>query len=1813
MRHFLPFYEALVFFVQGTKVSSTVGMLLADLTFDILRMDPLTNTFVNSLDTRMHSQLLFLIKSSIQIVKYLYLVEDHNRGNIHQFLISLLHDTFTETKNPFRALIVDTMFYADDSQQQYRVTNGTYCLLTLIQAVVQAPNQRVKTAANSTNKLLEPEEMLSESYRVISTIILEIFQRFNNKETASEYYQTMSGLLQEMTVALQSPIWPSASIFVEKSVFAFLLQLKKLLGEDAGNMEGSSSSAKRDLAQINLTLDALSLISERISTLTREIISQKQENMSALLSSSTKTIEKGQQVSDFVIQSLQLKSTEVQPLWQAFLQKEEQRGSGSYWNESLESPQRQGSLSSLSSPKTKKSKEKEKSAELPFMKQLDAFMEVISDTVDLLEDNISSFENTATISNLLNDGGINLTFDLLGNLSESQDLSLLLSSVSPLDLKYSRLVRYLVEHNGSPFFYLSGLSAPGQVTRETKRESDESLRDAFLFLVSFWAQQNKGKTDSSQPASPNKNARNTSNQDVSSSSKALLELAAILTERPTPGSSQKPQLPSFLLEVKAQGRKLVQDICKSVVEERTLHSLLSKILDCFLFMVGDSSPLIRARSVKSLSRLLQTNFSLLDEKENLDRVIVSILYDRSIAVREEGVKLIGPIISSAYPKHCDTLLEELKPLLLDEGISVRKSSIVIIRDILQNQPIHPQYIDLCSRLLERLAYPKEEETIKEIICSIFQQIWFSPPSSSAVLAMRKIFLSASTSSAGSAAVVSNESKSMDELDHRGSSSDVVENPYYQLGLLSRALSRGKEISKQATLKDFTDFHFEFTALQLIEIALLESSHSWILVLLQELLHGKAGGSETSSAAKARREAAYQHCYKIVSFMVELLLLIEENKHQAVRNFLTVRKFSPQEYKASIISTIALFCEAHPPFVSKHLLTFLPYLKGDSNLSRELNMVVSGHIIRILESTALLEKSNLSLASPEGIIQDLANIAFTHSGKNISSAISCIATLISCVTMDALPFFRLIERCYQRLLEVARTVTDVNQPLHPEQSGRLQRFMVMFGYICEHSRKCKALLMKLPTSFFASQNDPDSNPQLKKLLILETEKVASQSFVSIVSIDPRTFHGVCYAAVLFGLSLMREMQVQLRSIQALCGIFAGYPRIMLHAKETQLIQRILSAEFSELIHERFLIGLKDMMVSEEKLLEKKATLKQMKEVGVELISQSNRDTVLGGPVDHDSDATIAGFVLQQYLKILTNFLEMKSTSLRFATLQLLATLLRQGMICPLDVLALAIMLLGDENEEIRQESFILLQIQDERHPNFLDSRLLEGIEKTHDFQFHTFHHLAPLLPKQRQTDTAHSIFSNLYLSCILPNKRRKINFLYGLLRKALTLLVGENPFLSLQNKAAEIPAGESVSVSVPGQEPLASPAKGSSLHVVSPQKSTPVTKRTHATPSRSATAAVVVQEISLKNVQSELSLSLLRFSKVQYFATTLSSLPFGSIDEVLHVIHWVGRTVPTHCVRVLKNQETLLLSAFPAAMHGADPLEAEIRLDEEKALALARDPPGDLPQQLYELLVYALQIRAEEVLLRLKAYFKTVYNLSDEKCQLFDPNESGSSSSSSSSERLNNDRYFDFSLAPKDTPTIESLLDLGSLPALLSLFARHTHPATAASGGRKKKGEATTASTSQEAEQLFLAVLRACAADFNRVHHIVHSEGDDFKLEAQLSLAAANKRRKSTKAATADGEAPASAKKKSRAASSSAKKPAPKGKGKRKRGEDEDDEEDWDEEMLLDEEEELGEGEAASRKKSKTAASTASSYQSKARSVKQNAKYLFEEDEDPVAH
>jgi hypothetical protein len=190
---------------------------------------------------------------------------------------------------------------------------------------------------------------------------------------------------------------------------------------------------------------------------------------------------------------------------------------------------------------------------------------------------------------------------------------------------------------------------------------------------------------------------------------------------------------------------------------------------------------------------------------------------------------------------------------------------------------------------------------------------------------------------------------------------------------------------------------------------------------------------------------------------------------------------------------------------------------------------------------------------------------------VNLAIECIALLAKNVTQDPTKLFRLAEMCYNPLVEIA-TRMEFEPTCTPAMSARFLRSLVVLGYVCEHSRKCSDLMEQLAQSIMGLKTT-------EKELIRLNLGTAKRHLSKAEKINPATIYGSSYSAVLFALGIPIE-NIQVRAVKALCGVFAGYPQLMSQANEDGLFPLIFSESYSEAVHERFLNGLKEMMVADE---------------------------------------------------------------------------------------------------------------------------------------------------------------------------------------------------------------------------------------------------------------------------------------------------------------------------------------------------------------------------------------------------------------------------------------------------------------------------------------------------------------------------------------------------------------------------------------------------------------------------------------------------------
>lgn len=436
------------------------------------------------------------------------------------------------------------------------------------------------------------------------------------------------------------------------------------------------------------------------------------------------------------------------------------------------------------------------------------------------------------------------------------------------------------------------------------------------------------------------------------------------------------------------------------------------------------------------------------------------------------------------------------------------------------------------------------------------------------------------------------------------------------------------------------------------------------------------------------------------------------------------------------------------------------------------------------------------------------------------------------------------------------------------------------------------------------------------------------------------------------------------------------------------------------------------------------MQQMAESGIAISA--------GERVLTNSDSTIAGFVLEQHLPLFKSLLRHRLTAIRLSTLQLIGTLLRQGMICPMDIIADIIMLQGDTDETLRAESLKLLQTQDERYPTFLESRMLEGVDFTFDFQLTTFGEVNAFLPLGPR-GKKQSLFSPLFLTCIQTTRKRKINFLLGLLRRCTS--------------------GD----------------KSSYFQDIKIDRHS-VKNKVFEDHSRSSCTSIVKS-----------------LYKIDFLVMTLAALPYSTMEEVMLMIEHIVRVVPVEMSFWLGSLRSVFQSIgvelssdgtshsvdvgadTPLAIHDVALEFAQAKADPVALTGLLSEMLADHAQSIWTVIVGMVQacanLRALEALLRLKAYLKASFGIDNERCREFRPDDK-----SLANEKLNLQDVSEF------IPRVVAAQ--GDMLKKLS---------------DRKFGVFLDNNGSTENLDELLALVHQCVEDFNRMTKILQMDPNDFVL------------------------------------------------------------------------------------------------------------------------
>jgi hypothetical protein len=1581
-KNFIPLLRSYIWslelFMNHRRQSDRLCICGYELAIIILRTDANSNTKACYIDpgykSPTDSSLTTLQSAAVMLLRCIFHKYPSHRSPILQELLPL----FSQIYSPKIVLKGFSLQSSGNLSRTY-TTMAYAALVIMLQSTVSTSGglAALTSPIKNTNGSINESEndtadvsklTLVDCRRNSSLFLLELLKRCAHKDTCSDYREVALNILQELISSITCPKLPLVAFLFEQFIRKVLNDFNAyLIAPNIG-----VNNEKKDVTYITFVMDILSAACIGIRKIDTQSINEIESIKNNII------------FSDDVILSCHELIGKLKPSVKQCAEK-------SYSTIKLKpSP-------SENESKKKKSKKEVIATEtlnvetiqlkkIPYGTSLSLSAQIRATLVAKL---YQRQQNTAPI----------IRIPALNEIIKSCEISDEFVELLPDIEEYDELVFNIACYLESEEILLSNIQFNSDIHSENSVTPKRSyIHDSYDILLANWHLQaiNGSKLESSQMIASL--LLNSANKSAGSNNFTLLAGGLNGNTKLSLSDVEEFAKRSYL------SYEFVESSYRQILTDSTLKNLFNIILSSILVFFADPSPVIRSRLVKTLNVILDSDPNLIKTDE-IKNAVTDRFNDISISVREEAVKLVGNFMSKGFDisaGYIDGLLIRLN----DKGLSVRKAVVNIFKDILLENPDHVRYNELCIALLDKMSLPKEEDSIKELIKNTFQQLWFTPYKSASGL---KRLCSVTSDDPKSGDVSLNSSPKAahhvlpyEELDHESTSS---KNNSPSRDIESNTASRGKSkwrssSNDSVTRKDVLKNKLIATAGQIVDVVGIYyiENNQWLVNLIREMLHGKPQGGEITSQVKARRQETLQQCENLISTMIELLLGAEEmlNKEKVI----------------AIIATLSIFSEAHPSLIIPHIWTLAPYLKGENGLNGQEEALICLKVTNILSSAVVIEGVSFHTKNEE-LCNDLTNIALKYGGKSVDAAVSCLAKLCVHHLNDASAILSLANKCFHPIVIIAKAVLNTTPaaPINEKQIAQLQRCLVVLGNVCSHSRKCHSLLLK------DMDNDKINNDNL--------ECATKDVRIFDKGLKPKCIYGMAYAAILFALKLP-NISIQVRAIQALCGVFIGCPKLMMLAEESGVIGIIFSNEDARL--ERFLQSLKEMLVVEELRLENGLALSEMKQSGVNLGNK-----VLG-PNEQDADTSVAGFVLSQHMTTLLSLTHHNVASIRFESLELLGTMLRQGVICPLEVIAIFVAMQGDPEQYVRKESLRLLHLEDEKHPIFLDNRVVEGMEMSYLHQIKTMGIAVPIdeiisddLNNDLQSSTSYSsIFNSIYTTCIQSTRKRRNDFLYGLLKRMEVML--ENLRVS------------TISVKSAGQI----------------------------------------------------------WETISFLATTMCHFSFDHYEEPLQLIYWINRNIPLNSSILLTSMRELLLN-FGASKRdvakmqgpavGSAPGKKDIKdlvIEKQKSssgwedglifdenilkeklsanISNKNQSTSDI-QLLEKLVIKSAESRGCEALLRVKSYLKTIYSISDEKCQQYSPNDPVTTASVNSDRIKSNDMTINIfsSLPPYVTDSQRNIYNYEPQD-----YTKDTH-------------------------SIACSIVHTCLADYNRLTAILESGPEDFVL------------------------------------------------------------------------------------------------------------------------
>ncbi|KAL3921434.1 MAG: hypothetical protein SGILL_002747 [Bacillariaceae sp.] len=831
------------------------------------------------------------------------------------------------------------------------------------------------------------------------------------------------------------------------------------------------------------------------------------------------------------------------------------------------------------------------------------------------------------------------------------------------------------------------------------------LQDAYTFHLARWL----NELESSKKQSDGKSAAPNDASLIS----GLLDM----WDPTVPDSVGAGSLSGMLQCLTDEGRsRMVVDLFTNT------SGLLKSFLDQVGFIVklleASSTP-VRRLSLKAIEKMANANPKLMVIPK-INDAVSKRFWDASISVREAVVSLVGNYVEKS-PELANRYHPAFMKALNDEGLSVRKRAVSALHSILCNNPRYEGRAEVCSVMLRLASDPKQDDSVRDRIHDLFSEIWLENGNAKVIEAQVVSPHPRPRESIESTASKVTNIEYLGDAETPAAASEGVSmmsndtaNAWNSTATRSLRTTARKQRSHEMRIR------CEVAAEQMVEVVKQANSGEDLTILFRELLSDVPDSDKTKKTlARAKRQRlAKDQIAMLIEQLFENLLRVEEDR--------TVQNVDKGVDFVAIFRVIKVFTDVSPSGVVKHVDTLLPYLKADNGVLPVHEQEIASSLCQIF-SRIIPELAQQSIAKlgEESMADDLVKITMKWGREATSSAVQALCLLAEHDCAGGI--------FSEKLLDLARTFyrylakherADSDEALTNKAKTNIKRALGVMGSICQ---------------FYTSSSFK--------------EKAASKA-------EELTLENLAPSCERLFMNFFRKAQEEITcaALRAMTGIFLASPKEMMRMNDRGLIENVMAPTSPEVVQLESLKCWLDILLLEESRIESgeaKAKMDSKKNVTVS-------KKVSG---DQDSEAVLFGGIIRHKESRIYKMMSSRNVSIRFAAVDLIGNLLRQGQLNPNNAMPFLLAVQGDVEESIRSKALKILMLEGEKRVDVVRQRLYAGVKQAYRFQKAVspdIEEVSALITVQKDGGLEKEcVFGGVYKECIASVKNQRRGFFRNL--------------------------------------------------------------------------------------------------------------------------------------------------------------------------------------------------------------------------------------------------------------------------------------------------------------------------------------------------------------------------------------------------------------------------------------------------------------------